>query len=40
VGLALELARVLVWSRRLPPAADWLESLRSVADREQLEALF
>jgi hypothetical protein len=40
VGLAYELAAVLVWSRRLPPPADWLEGLRSMRDRKQLEAIF
>jgi hypothetical protein len=40
VGLARDLADVLVWSGRLPPISDWLPAARAAAERAAVEALF
>jgi hypothetical protein len=44
VGLALEVAKTLQWSKRLQPAAEWIDGLAAIAmaerARRQNETIF
>ena len=40
VSLAVDLAGVLEWSGRLPPASQWVPSVRLAGELRKLEGMF